>query len=65
MHDDAVAIQTRLLQAMSAERKLEIAAQLRETAWALKAMGIRMVDSGLAEDEVQTRVRQIFVNARS
>jgi hypothetical protein len=60
-----LAIQTRLLQEMSAERKLEVAQQLRETAWALKAVGVRRQYPDLSEHEVQERVRQIFLNARS
>lgn len=65
MTDDALSIQTRLLQGMSTEQKLRIAAQLRDAAWAFKAVGIRMAHPELADGDVQERVRQVFLNARS
>jgi len=46
-------------------RKLELAAQLRELAWELKALGIRSQHPGMLEAEVQERVRKIFLYART
>ena len=51
--------------ALTAGRKLELAAELRELAWELKALGIRSQHPGMAEAEVQDRVREIFLFART
>ena len=58
-------IQTEALRAMTPERRLQVAQQLRQTAWELKAAGIRMQNPELSEAEVQARVREIFLYART
>lgn len=50
---------------MSPERKLEIAAELREAAWQMKAAGIRMQHPDWSEERVQEEVRRIFLLART
>ena len=51
--------------ALTPGRKLELAAQLRELAWELKALGIRSQHPGMPDAEVQDRVREIFLYART
>ena len=51
--------------ALTPGRKLELSAQLRELAWELKALGIRSQHPGMPDAEVQERVREIFLYART
>ncbi|HWU43278.1 MAG TPA: hypothetical protein VN132_07570 [Bdellovibrio sp.] len=46
---------------MSATRKWETARTLYETAWELKASGIRMQNPSWSEERVQDAVRRIFL----
>lgn len=48
---------------LTAEQKLNVASSLRNTAWELSAAGIRHAHPELPEEEVQQRVRQIFLRA--
>lgn len=50
---------------MNPARKLEIASQLREEAWNLKAAGLRAQHPDWTEVEVQEKVREIFIYART
>jgi hypothetical protein len=50
--------------ALTPGRKLELAFQLRELAWDLKALGIRSQHPGISDAEVEARVREIFLHAR-
>ncbi len=63
MSDEALRIQDELIRAMSPEQKLMHSQRLREFAWELKAAWIRDRNPGLPEDEVQQRVRKIFLDA--
>lgn len=65
MHRSAEDVQAQAVQALAPGRKLELAAQLRELAWELKALGIRSQHPGMPDAEVQERVREIFLYARS
>ena len=65
MHRSAEDVQAQAVLALTPERKLELAAQLRELAWELKALGIRAQHPGMADAEVQDRVREIFLYART
>jgi len=58
-------VQEQAVLALTPGRKLELAAQLRELAWELKALGIRSQHPGMLEAEVQERVRKIFLYART
>lgn len=58
-------VQAQAILALTPERKLELAAQLRELAWELKALGIRSQHPGMPDAEVQERVREIFLYART
>jgi hypothetical protein len=46
-------------------QKLAAALRLRQSAWDLAAAGIRAREPGLSESEVQQRVRELFLHARS
>jgi len=50
---------------MSPQRKLELAFGLRDTAKKLKAMGLRQAHPDWTEQQVQDKVREIFLYARS
>lgn len=63
MHSEALALQDRLLKAMSPERKLVASEALRNAAWELKAAWISSRHPDLSALEVRERVRQIFLNA--
>ncbi|HSM15809.1 MAG TPA: hypothetical protein VK845_02275 [Gemmatimonadales bacterium] len=65
MTADAREVQVALLQRMTAERKLALAAQMRQAAWDLKAGAIRRARPELLDHEVQDRVRQVFRDAGS
>jgi hypothetical protein len=65
VHRSAEDVQAQAFLALTPERKLELAAQLRELAWELKALGIRSQHPGMPEAEVQELVREIFLYART
>jgi hypothetical protein len=65
VHPSAEDVQAQAVLALTPGRKLELAAQLRELAWELKALGIRSQHPGMPEAEVQERVREIFLYART
>jgi len=52
-------------QPLSAEQKLAVARQLRQTAWELVRAGVRMREPGLGDEAVEERVRRIFLFATS
>ena len=52
---------TAVVRRLSAEQKLAVAHQLRQTAWELTAAGVRMRHPEWAEDAVQARVRAVFL----
>ncbi|MGI8765325.1 MAG: hypothetical protein ACR2KM_02280 [Gemmatimonadaceae bacterium] len=52
-----------ILQRQTPAQKLAAVHQLRRTAWAVKAAWIRQCEPLLPEDEVQERVRQLFLHA--
>jgi hypothetical protein len=52
-----------LVRRLSAAQKLAVAQQLRATAWMLAAAGLRARHPDLAEDVIQTRVRDMFRRA--
>jgi len=54
-------IHQEILSKMSATRKWETARTLYETAWELKASGIRMQNPSWSEERVQDAVRRIFL----
>ena len=57
-------VQGQAVMALTPGRKLELAFQLRELAWDLKALGIRSQHPGISNAEVEARVREIFLHAR-
>jgi hypothetical protein len=57
------AMQDSLLRAMSPERKLLASDQLRRAAWEIKAAWISALHPDLPAEEVQERVRRIFLDA--
>jgi hypothetical protein len=50
---------------MTPAEKLEIALQLRQAAWELKAAGLRTQHPEWSEEQVQESVREIFLYART
>lgn len=52
-----------ILRKQTPSQKLAAIHQLRQTAWAMKAAWIRRCEPLLSEDEVQERVRQLFLRA--
>jgi hypothetical protein len=56
-------IQIEIYSKMSFTRKWEEVCRLRETAWKLKAAGIRMQHPNWDDREVQAEVRKIFLYA--
>ncbi|MEJ7810735.1 MAG: hypothetical protein WKG32_10040 [Gemmatimonadaceae bacterium] len=54
-------LHTAVVPRLSAEQKLAVAQQLRQTAWELSAAGVRLRHPEWPEDAVQARVRAIFV----
>jgi hypothetical protein len=58
-------IQVSILQAMSPEKKLNVAMRLYYSARGLKAAWIRQQHKQWSEHEVQLAVREAFINARS
>jgi len=55
----------RILRAMTPEQKLRTAERLYWTARSLKAAWLRQKNPDWSEDEVQRKVREIFLNART
>jgi hypothetical protein len=55
--------QKRIYQSMSPEQKLRIAADLYDTARALKTAGLRARHPDWSEREIQKKVREIFLYA--
>jgi len=53
------------LKRMTPNAKLAVANGLRETAWQLTAAGVRLREPDLGEEEVQRRVRDIFLRVVS
>jgi dephospho-CoA kinase len=58
-------IQQRLFRAMSPEKKLNIAMQLYDSARQLKAAWLRQQHQDWTEQQVQAKVKEIFLYARS
>ena len=50
-----------IVRRLTPEQKLAVALQLRDTAWQLAAAGVRLRHPELPENEVQARVREIFL----
>ena len=57
-------IQISILRAMSPEKKLNLAMRLYHSARELKAAWIRQQHREWSEEEVQSAVREAFINAR-
>ncbi|MGM0576096.1 MAG: hypothetical protein ACQEXJ_10245 [Myxococcota bacterium] len=57
--------QLEALKRMTPARKLELAAQLREEAWALKAAALRARYPEWPEERVHDEVRELFLHART
>ena len=57
--------QKRLLQSMTPEQKLKLLSDLFRSAHKLKAAGLRKQHPDWTEEEVQQKVREIFLYARS
>ena len=59
------ALQVRRFRDMSAERKLELACEMREFAWELRAADLRTRFPGLTEADIHHRLRQRFPDVAS
>ncbi|MCD6139299.1 MAG: hypothetical protein J7J91_12165 [Deltaproteobacteria bacterium] len=57
--------QKRIYQGMTAEQKLRIAVSLYDSAWELKASGLRAQHTDWSEEKVREKVREIFLYART
>lgn len=58
-------LQIRRFREMSAERKLELAGEMRELAWELRAADLRTRFPGFTETEIHRRVRLRFPDVAS
>lgn len=56
-------ISTSIYSKMTFLEKLEQVFKLRETAWAMKAAGIKARKPELSEEEIQKQVKQVFLYA--
>ena len=63
--EEASPVQIAALRAIPGEKRLLLAEQLYWTARKLKAAGLRNQHPDWTEEEVNERVRQIFINART
>jgi hypothetical protein len=54
-----------ILRALTPERKLQVAQQLRRTAWDIAAAGARLRHPSWTEQEVQDEVRAMFGRVRT
>jgi len=57
--------QIRIFKSMAPERKLRVALQLYYSAKELKAAGLRSQNPDWSEDQIQNKVREIFLYART
>ena len=57
----AVDAQDEILRAMSPGRRLQVAQELYETAWQLKAAGLRREHPDWPEERVMGKLRRVFV----
>jgi len=57
--------QKRAYQSLTPQQKLEIALDLYHSAWKLKAAGLRNQHPDWSEKEIQQKVRDIFLYAKS
>ena len=57
----AVDAQDEILRAMSPGRRLQVAQELYETAWQLKAAGLRREPPDWPEERVMGKLRRVFV----
>jgi len=57
----AVEAQDEILRTMTPGRRLQVAQELYETAWQLKAAGVRREHPDWPEERVMGKVRRVFV----
>jgi len=57
--------QRQILRSMTPEKKLEIALRLYHSAREMKAADLRMQNPDWTEEKIQTKVREIFLYART
>jgi hypothetical protein len=57
--------QKRIYQSMTPEQKLGVALDLYHCAWDLKAAGLRAQHPDWSEKQIQDKVREIFLYART
>jgi len=54
-------VQEELIRAMTPGRRLEVARELYETAWQLKAAGLRREHPDWSENDVLAKLRRVFL----
>jgi hypothetical protein len=57
--------QRRIFRSLTPEKKLKIALRLYYSARDMKAAGLRMQNPDWTEEKIQTKVREIFLYART
>jgi hypothetical protein len=57
--------QIRIFRSLTPEKKLRIALRLYHSAREMKAAGLRMQNPDWTEEKIQTKVREIFLYART
>lgn len=57
--------QLRIYRAMTPAQKLEVVRGLYNTAWQFKAAGLRLQHPEWTEEQIESKVREIFINART
>ncbi|MCP5465019.1 MAG: hypothetical protein H7A33_08355 [Deltaproteobacteria bacterium] len=61
----ANAIRTKIYKNMSPAAKLKQASQLYQTAWKLKRAGLKSQHPDWSDEQIETKVKEIFFYARS
>ena len=62
---EAAEVSRKIFRNMAPAKKYETLMSLRDFAWKMKAAGVRMQHPEFSEDEVQDRVREAFLYART
>ena len=58
-------VQKEIFQKMTIEQKLNASLRLYYSAWELKAAGLRKEYPDLKEDQIQQKVKEVFLYART
>jgi hypothetical protein len=65
MSDNALALHDELIRSMNPLQKLLVSEELRRSAWLLKSAFLRSTHRDESEEQIQERVRQLFLDVRT